>query len=299
MLTNTFCQVPGIGIKTENLIWNHGVLEWEDFKAPYPQGLSRRKISDIKSCLQESHKQLTGLNPGFFVRRLPPNLHWRLFPEFRHSTAYLDIETTGMAPGFDSITTIALYDGRKVCWYVNGKNFDKFKTDIQKYKVIVSYNGKSFDVPFIESDLGLRLEQVHIDLRHVLAVLGYKGGLKRCETMLGMERGELGGVDGYMAVLLWHDYQRNNNTRALDTLLAYNIQDAVTLENLMVTAYNRKIKGTPFADSHRLPPAKEPGVLFRPDPETSARIKREHYQSECFSKIPVAGRGGVCRGREL
>jgi uncharacterized protein YprB with RNaseH-like and TPR domain len=277
MLTNTFCQVPGIGTKTEKLIWNQGVLDWEDFKAPYPHGLSRRKISDIKSCLLESQTQLADHNPDFFARLLPSNLHWRLFPAFRHATAYLDIETTGMAPGYDSITTIALYDGRKVYWYVDGKNLAKFKTDIQKYKVIVSYNGKSFDVPFIERDLGVRLDQAHIDLRHVLASLGYKGGLKQCEILLGMDRGELSGVDGYMAVLLWHDYQRNHNKRALDTLLAYNIQDAVTLENLMLTAYNLKLKGTPFADSHRLPPVTEPLGLFRPDPETIARILPQHY----------------------
>ncbi|MBW2193860.1 MAG: exonuclease, partial [Deltaproteobacteria bacterium] len=32
----------------------------------------------------------------------------------------------------------------------------------------------------------------------------------------------------------------------LETLLAYNIQDVLTLEALMVIAYNLKIKDTPF-----------------------------------------------------
>nr|MBC8361663.1 ribonuclease H-like domain-containing protein [Candidatus Desulfatibia profunda] len=277
MLKNTFRQVPGIGFKTEQRIWNSGIMEWDEFKAPYPRGFSWRQLDDLESFLEESKKQLENRNPGFFTRRLPPKLHWRLLPEFRDSIAYLDIETTGTAAGYDRITTIVLYDGKTVYWYVSGQNLENFKTDVQKYDVIVSYNGKCFDIPFVESDLGLRLDQAHIDLRYILASLGYKGGLKRCETLLGLDRGELKGVDGFFAVRLWHDYQRNNNIKALDTLLAYNIQDAVSLETLMVTAYNLKIKATPFADSHRLPSPPEPLVLFRPDRETIERLKRETY----------------------
>jgi len=284
MLTNTFCHVPGVGFKTEQRIWSSGILEWHGFNAPYPQGFSRRQIVGLERYLQESKRQLAKRNPGFFTRRLPPNLHWRLFPEFKDSIAYLDIETTGMAAGSDSITTIALSDGKTTYWYVSGLNLENFKADIQKYAVIVSYNGKCFDIPFIERDLGLRLDQVHIDLRYILASLGYKGGLKRCETLLGIDRGELEGLDGFFAVLLWHDYRRNNNLNALDTLLAYNLRDAVSLETLMVAAYNLKTKTTPFAESHRLSSAPEPLVLFKPHRETIERIKRETYYTGRVNK---------------
>ena len=50
--------------------------------------------------------------------------------------------------------------------YVQGQNLEQFKDDIYEYDVIVTYNGKCFDVPFIESDLGIKLKQVHIDLRY-------------------------------------------------------------------------------------------------------------------------------------
>ena len=59
-------------------------------------------------------------------------------------------------------------------------------------------------------------------------------------------RGGLSDIDGYFAVLLWDEYQKNGNQKALETLLAYNIQDMLNLEALMVTAYNLKIKETPF-----------------------------------------------------
>ncbi len=128
----------------------------------------------------------------------------------------------------------------------------RFKEDIQKYKVLVTYNGKCFDVPFLQSYFGIKLNQVHIDLRYVLKSLGYTGGLKGCEKKAGIDRGDLDGVDGYFAVFLWNEYQRNKNDKALETLLAYNIQDVVNLETLMVLSYNLKLKETPFNESHQL-----------------------------------------------
>ncbi|MBW1642466.1 MAG: ribonuclease H-like domain-containing protein, partial [Deltaproteobacteria bacterium] len=95
-------------------------------------------------------------------------------------------------------------------------------------------------IPFIENQFGLKLDHSHIDLRYVLVGLGFSGGLKGCERQLGINRGDLSGVDWYFAVLLWNDYIRNNNKRALETLLAYNIEDVVNLEKLMVISYNMK-----------------------------------------------------------
>ena len=89
-------------------------------------------------------------------------------------------------------------------------------------------------------------------MRYLLRSLGYTGGLKGCEKKAGIDRGELDGLDGYSAVLLWNDYQRNKNPKSLETLLAYNIQDVVNLENLMVLSYNLKLKETPFIQSHHI-----------------------------------------------
>jgi uncharacterized protein YprB with RNaseH-like and TPR domain len=117
------------------------------------------------------------------------------------------------------------------------------------------------------------MTRAHIDLRHVLTGLGYKGGLKVCEKELGLNRKELDGVDGYYAILLWKDYMRNGNAKALDTLLAYNILDAVNLEPLMITAYNLKLKETPFRETLQLPVPPPPRNPFRPDTDTIDKIK--------------------------
>lgn len=271
MLKNTFLHIPGIGTKTERRLWESGIHHWRDIAEDCPVRLARPRLNSITRCLEESRHHLETNNPNYFSDLLPSSLHWRFFPEFRNSTVYLDIETTGLDSWENEITTIALYDGNCIAYYINGRNLHDFTHDIKKHKVIVTYNGKCFDVPFIERYFGIEMNHAHIDLRYILSGLGCKGGLKSCEIQLGIDRGPLTGIDGFFAVLLWYDYQRNGNEKALETLLAYNIQDVLTLEKLMVIAYNIRIKDTPFYGSPLALPIL-PGIPFNVDMETVRRI---------------------------
>lgn len=277
MLKNTFAHIPNIGLKTEERLWRSGILDWDDFSLPLSLKFSHNKIDHIAATLRESQTHLENRNPDYFQERLPSSLHWRLFPEFRASTLYLDIETTGLENWENHITSIATYNGTSVSCYVHGQNLEDFTRDIQEYKVLVTYNGKSFDIPFIEHYFGITLSHAHLDLRYILASLGYRGGLKGCERQLEIDRGNLVDVDGYFAVLLWDEYQRNKNPKALETLLAYNIQDTVNLETLMVLAYNLKLKGTPFEEVHQLPPPTRPSIPFEADLKTIDGIKRRIF----------------------
>jgi hypothetical protein len=232
--------------------------------------------------VEESRRHLDGCNPAYFSQLLPANQCWRIFPEFRNSIVYLDIETTGLDRYFNQITTIALYDGQSIKTYVQGQNLNDFVDDIQKYKVIVTYNGKCFDVPFIESYFKIRLNYAHIDLRYILQSLGFRGGLKGCERQLGIDRGDLKDIDGFFAVLLWDEYQKSGDQKALDTLLAYNVQDTVTLENLMVTAYNMKLQQTPFYEKLLIADSAPPDNPYRVDLATVDKIKSspQYWQSQ-------------------
>jgi uncharacterized protein YprB with RNaseH-like and TPR domain len=277
MLRNTFLHILGLGIKSEQRIWSTGIHSWDDLFKEDVGHFSRKRTDILKRGIEESLEHLSIDNSNYFGDRLPSNQSWRIFPEFRKSVAYLDIETTGLDSCFNEITTIALYDGKSVFTYVQGQNLDEFTEEIQKYKVIVSYNGKCFDVPLMESYFRIKMPQIHIDLRYLLKSLGYTGGLKGCEKKAGIDRGELEGVDGYFAVLLWDDYQRNRNQKALETLLAYNIQDVVNLETLMVLSYNLKLKETPFVQSHQLALPSCPEIPFKADLETILRIRAERF----------------------
>ncbi|MEW6441026.1 MAG: ribonuclease H-like domain-containing protein [bacterium] len=274
MLKKTFCHVPGIGPKRERWLWQSGFRCWEDCDPAKPLPLSREAAGSFRRYVEASGARLAADDPGFFAGLLPQSLLWRLFPEFRHATAYLDIETTGSVGWESPITTVSVYDGASISCYVQGDNLEAFPEDISRYKVLVTYNGRCFDLPILERHFGTRFPHVHIDLRFVLKSLGIGGGLKRCERQMGIDRGLLDGVDGFFAVLLWQEYASTGDPRALETLLAYNIQDVVNLEALMISAYNLKLGETPFGLDGVLPAPVAPELPYAPDPETIERVRR-------------------------
>lgn len=272
MLEQTFCHIKGIGERGERRLWDAGIVSWTsalDGSLP----LSGAQADAVRRGVDASLRHFERRNPLYFFHSLPPDQVWRLFPAFRDRVGYLDIETTGLGQG-DAITTMVVYDGREIHPYVQGGNLDAFRADCRAYDLLVTYNGKTFDLPFIRRVLGVPMRQAHIDLRYVLRGLGYRGGLKACEKQLGMSRGDLEDVDGYVAVLLWADYTRRRNARALETLLAYNTEDVINLEVLMVTAYNRYVAQTPFGDALQLALPSSPDVPFQADPATLRRVRR-------------------------
>ena len=92
MLVNTFLHIPGIGIKTEKRLWASGVHTWEDFTQNCPIRLSPYRLDTITRYIQEL-RQIEYNNPGYFSNLLPTGFHWRLFPQFRNATVYLDIDS--------------------------------------------------------------------------------------------------------------------------------------------------------------------------------------------------------------
>jgi uncharacterized protein YprB with RNaseH-like and TPR domain len=276
MIRNTFCHLQGVGIGTEETFWNCGLHSWDQVLQASDDDLRRLTWKDLRQPIQRSQTELERGNPNYFAENLPANQHWRIFPSFRDSIAYVDIETTGLDYN-SKITTIALYDGQSIYHYINGKNLPDFQQRIQQYKVIVTYNGKCFDVPFLERFFRFHIDQVHIDLRYLLKSLGYTGGLKGCEAKLGIARGELEGIDGLFAVYLWHDYERNRNEKALETLLAYNVEDVINLEQLLTIAYNKKLEKTPFYKSNNVKLPEGKPNPFKVHAKTVRSIKERLY----------------------
>jgi uncharacterized protein YprB with RNaseH-like and TPR domain len=163
---------------------------------------------------------------------------WRIFDAFKEKAVYLDIETSGSYQGMDEITVIGLYDGCNVQTFVNGSNLDEFEISISQYDLVITFNGTTFDLPFIRRWFpNISLPPAHIDLRFLLKKLGYSGGLKKIEKDLGLGRApEIDGIGGYDAVLLWKAYQWGDQ-EALDRLIQYNTADIVNLKPLMEMGY--------------------------------------------------------------
>ena len=253
MLKRTFVHLPGVGAATERNLWARGFHSWDDFCDPSKLPFSKKRADELTSCLIESARHLDEKNPAHFAGRLNSNMFWRFFPEFRNCLAYLDIETTGLGAYSDHITTAAVYDGKSIATYVHGKNLEELPEALRAYKVLVTYNGSCFDIPFVEKFFGVTLDHVHIDLRYLL------------------------GVDGYFAVLLWDEYRKTGDPGAIETLLSYNVADTVNLETLAVMAYNRKLAQTPFHEICALPLPCPPVNPFSPDARLIREIRSRYY----------------------
>ena len=275
MLKRTFMHVPGIGPATERRLWTEGILSWEEYFASRGyRSLSPALCRNLDQHLEESVNALVIGHARHFESLLPAGEMWRIYPEFSKSVAFLDIETTGLYSGADEITVIGLFDGEKTKVFIKGVNLADFVEEIGKYALIVTFNGKQFDVPFIRRVFGdLPPHQAHIDLRYPLRKLGYTGGLKAIEVQLGLEReGVLKGVDGFLAVLLWREYERGNQ-RALDTLIRYNLEDVVNLQHLAAVAYNQAVARLPITvEPIPVHPKWNVDVPF--DPDLIQRLRR-------------------------
>ncbi|GAB6036393.1 ribonuclease H-like domain-containing protein [Fundidesulfovibrio butyratiphilus] len=245
MLGHTFQHLPGVGPKLEAALWQAGVRHWDDFPPQGPSRLGPSRTALARQGLAESDRALRAEDADWFAARLGSAQTWRLFPHFLPDAGYLDIETDGLRD--PQVTTVALYHRGTVRTYVWGQSLDQLQADLDAVKVLVTYNGRCFDVPVLENVLGLSLPRAHVDLRFVLGAMGVRGGLKACEKRFGLDRGDLNGVDGYGAVLLWKHYENTGDPRALETLLAYNVADVIGLEVLLVHAVNALLAETPFA----------------------------------------------------
>ncbi len=152
--------------------------------------------------------------------------------------AYLDIETTGLSPADCVVTVVGIYvcngDDTRVIQLV-GKDIsaDAIMESLAGVKIIHTYNGSRFDLPFIHGCQGIDLNRIfpHRDLMYDCWSKNLYGGLKAVERQLGIER-RLKDVNGYEAVRLWWKYVDSFDLEALNKLLEYNKEDVVNLRIL-------------------------------------------------------------------
>jgi hypothetical protein len=218
-------------------IWRQNVFTWNDFLEKYKSiDLNPSKKATMLNNLQNSQDAIKKKEYSHFSS-IPSNQHWRLYSALKEKMCFLDIETTGLSKHHDEITLIGIHSASGTKIFMNGKNLEKFENELKKYSMIVTFNGRCFDVPFIRNKFPqVPINQFHVDLRFVMADLGFRGGLKNVERERGIIRGQdIKDVDGFEAVRLWYRYQRGDND-ALNTLKSYLTADIQNLAPLMESA---------------------------------------------------------------
>lgn len=232
MLRQTFLHLPGVGEATERRWWQQGRTDWLS-------ALAAPCRDDQRQTLEKSLAAFERGDWSYFDQALSNVYKWRAWDDFRDRTLFVDIETDG-GYGPQSITVIGTYDGRTVRSFVMDENLQDAADYLEQFPLLVSFNGVFFDLPLIRQRFTHRLQNyLHLDLRFPLHRLGFKGGLKRIEQQVELQRSEATtGLDGWDAVRLWREWQYGSS-EARELLLAYNAEDVRNLLPLAEMVYNR------------------------------------------------------------
>jgi hypothetical protein len=253
MIENTFVHLPGIGAQTELRLWEQGILTWDALSEALPEMYRGKKAEAIARALDESRVALDAMELEFFSSRLAGEHMWRLAPHCLKGAAYLDIESTGLGhPPIAHSTTIAVSMGGELfVEHDPEKKRELVERLDREAKLLVTFNGACFDLPFLRSEFGVGLRNPHVDLRIWFRRLGITGGLKKIQASFPeIHQRDSMDIDGYDAVKLWRMHQRGV-PNALETLMTYNAEDAIVLEPLMHLAYAREVEAHPHLTFER------------------------------------------------
>ena len=234
MIRQSFIFLDRISQDMEKRIWQQGIEDWNSFiGAKRIDGISKFRKGHYDRQINEAKKHLYSANSAYFANMLTKGETWRLYPFFKEDAVFLDIETMGY---YGNITVIGLFDGIDTKMMVRGINLEKeiIKKELSKYKLIVTFNGSSFDLPVIERYFQGVLPYIpHVDLRHVCSKIGLTGGLKAIEKQLNIKRlPELEHVTGEDAAKLWRVFKATGDEHYLNLLIKYNEEDIINLKTI-------------------------------------------------------------------
>lgn len=169
---------------------------------------------------------------------------------------FLDTETTGLAGGTGTaafLIGIGFVDRDSFCvrqyfmrdYHEEAALLAGLAADLRRFGHLVTFNGKMFDVPLLESRYRLNrdrfplTEAPHLDLLHPARRL-WKLRLESCRlqslerALLGIER--RGDIAGEEIPRIYFDYVRRRDARALARVFDHNRLDIVSLVALAVLA---------------------------------------------------------------
>ena len=223
-ITSTFKHLDGIGDKKEFEIWRNGILNWDK----YIDNQKRKSLFFDDNDLKLSIEALESCDVNFFADRLNKKDYFRLALSFPQNTMFLDIETTGLSFYYDHITMIGWVMNGEYDYYVSGVDKkEKFIKVLNKAKVIITFNGTRFDLPFIKQEFKdtIIFPKCHIDLMYMCRRLGLKGGQKIIENKINFKRPKgLQDKGGYEATIFWDKYKWGDKS-SLVNLIKYNFYD--------------------------------------------------------------------------
>lgn len=167
------------------------------------------------------------------------------------AVVYLDLETTGLAATPLFLAGALVHrDGALKAAQLLARDYSEERCVIDLVDgmlagcgVCVTFNGKSFDLPYLRERakyhrLALRSGPEHFDLLHH-ARRRWKRSLPDCRLLtlewfiLGRRR--MGDVDGWEVPCIYHEFVHTKDARRLKQVLRHNLMDVLAMAELMIS----------------------------------------------------------------
>ena len=234
MIERCFQFLEGIGKRKEEQFQEAGILTWDDFiHVASVSGVGAARKSHYDRVLLHAKEALASRDSGYFAK-LPQREMWRLYSHFKEDCCFLDIETDS----YGRITVVGISNYYNTNTFVKGFNLENnlLEKELSKYKLLITFNGSSFDLPKLKKQLQLEVKMPHIDLKPLCVKLDLKGGLKEVERILNLKRPEhLYGNP----VELWKAFHASGDREYLELLVDYNKEDIENLKGIMNVVYKK------------------------------------------------------------
>lgn len=233
MIQNSFIFLERIGKKGEENIWEQDIRDWNNFlKAEKVKGISKQNKYYYYRKIREAQQALLEENSAYFINKLPKIEMWRLYDYFKEECCFLDIEIDGSG----GVILVGISDYYNTNFFVKGVNLSKrsIEKELSKFKLLVTFNGSSFDLPKLKKQFGIGITIPHIDLKPLCVNMGLVGGLKEVEKKLDLRRpSHLYGNP----IDLWQAFHASGDREYLDLLFEYNREDIENLKCVMGFVY--------------------------------------------------------------
>ena len=244
--------LPKIGPKTEQNLKNKGYDTIESLK-------NHDKYCDVASKFIDNidgmsfQEIMDVLDNNKYSKKCRDNLIKCISLTDPENFKFMDIETKGLSNVPIILIGVAEINGNKITAsqyflrdYAEEPNvIEAYLNHLDENSVHVTFNGKTFDVPFIKNRcrynrIDADLDQAHLDLMYFAKNL-WKDKLPNCQLqtiereMFGIERE--GDVPGQYIPGYYDTYIRENNIGPVVPIIEHNCQDIISLASFLEKMY--------------------------------------------------------------
>ena len=251
-INNNLKLLPRIGLKTEQNLKNKGYTTIESLKSHDKYGdIASKFLDDIDDM--SFHEIVDLLDANKYSKKCRDNLLKCISLTDVENFKFMDIETKGLSNVPIILIGVAEIKGNNIIAsqyflrdYTEEPNIiEAYLSHLDEDSVHVSFNGKSFDVPFIKNRCfynGIRqdLNLPHLDLMYFAKNL-WSDVLPNCQLqtiereIFGIERQD--DVPGQYIPGYYDAYLSQNNIGPIVPIIEHNAQDIISLASFLEKMY--------------------------------------------------------------